>query len=405
MATLGTSVGATFLAATLSAQSPIWNQWRGAGRDGVAAFTAPAAWPERPTKRWDVTVGLGHSSPVVADGRVFVHTRQGEREVVSAFDLQSGKPVWQDTYAAPYQVNSAARAHGPGPKSTPVAAGGRVFTFGISGILTAYDAASGKRLWRMDAPAVPPEYGTAMSPVVDGAHLIAHVGGVDNGALTAFDAATGKVVWRWTGDGPGYASPIVADIGGTRQVITLTQKLIVGVAARDGRLLWQMPFRTSYDQNVITPLVIGDTVIYSGLQQPTTAVRLVAQNGAWKPQSVWTNEQISMYMSTAIATDTTLFGLGHRNSGQFFALDRATGKTLWTTRGREGENASIVRAGSLLLLVTTNAELVVARVNPKAYEEVRRYTIADSPVWAHPAVVGNQILVKDLEKLALWSFR
>jgi outer membrane protein assembly factor BamB len=390
---------------SLFAQSvPVWNQWRGASRDGVASFTAPSTWPERLTKRWEGTVGLGHASPVVASGRVFVHTRQGEREVVSAFDLASGKPVWQDAYAAPYQVNSAARAHGPGPKSTPVAADGRIFTLGISGVLSAYDASTGKRLWRLESPPVLPEYGTAMSPVVDGSVLVAHVGGQDNGALTAFDAATGKVVWRWAGDGPGYASPVIADIAGTRQVITQTQKSLVGVAARDGRLLWQVPFRTSYDQNSVTPVIIGDMVIYSGLDKGTTAARIVSRGGSWSAEPVWTNAQVSMYMSTAAVSDTAIFGLGHRNSGQFFALDRATGKTLWTTRGREGDNASIVRAGSLLLLFTTNAELVVARANPSAYEEVRRYSIADSPVWAHPAVVGNQILVKDLEKLISWSF-
>lgn len=406
MRTRSTVLAGLLSVATLTAQSPspVWNQWRGAGRDGVASFAAPATWPERLTKRWEIQVGLGHASPVVADGRVFVHTRQGERELVSAFDLASGRALWQDGYVAPYQMSSAARAHGPGPKSTPVVAGGRVFTLGISGILSAYDVTTGKRLWRIEAPPVLPEFGTAMSPIVDGAHLIAHVGGQNRGALTAFDAASGKVVWRWDGDGPGYASPIVADIAGTRQVITQTQKLLVGISARDGRLLWQIPFRTSYDQNAITPLVLGDVVVYSGLENGTTAVRVVPRGGSWTTEAVWKNEQISMYMSTAAASDAALFGLGHRNSGQFFALDRATGKTLWTTRGREGENAAIVRAGSLLLFFTTNAELIVARANPKQYEEVRRYTIADSPVWAHPAVVGNQILVKDLEKLAMWTF-
>ncbi|MCA1584473.1 MAG: PQQ-binding-like beta-propeller repeat protein [Acidobacteria bacterium] len=197
----------------LAQSVPSWNQWRGAGRDGIAAFTPPAVWPERPIKRWEASVGLGHASPVVADGRVYVHTRQQEREVVSAFDLASGKPLWQDGYAAPYQMNSAARAHGPGPKSTPVVADGRLFTLGISGILSAYEATTGKRLWRADAPATPPEFGTAMSPVVDGTHLIAHVGGANKGALTAFDTATGKIAWQWPGDGPGYAAPHAATRG------------------------------------------------------------------------------------------------------------------------------------------------------------------------------------------------
>ncbi len=396
--------GAAVLSLKAQPAPPAWNQWRGPSRDGLAAFSAPETWPERLTKQWEASVGLGHASPVVALGRVMVHARQGDREVVSAFDLKSGKRLWQDAYDAPYQMNPAARAHGPGPKSTPLVEGGRVFTLGIGGVLSAYDVNTGKRLWQTNPPATLPLYGTAMSPVADGAHVIAHVGGHDNGALTAFDAGTGKVVWRWRGDGPGYASPLVAEIGGTHQVITQTQKYVVGIAARDGRLLWQVPFHTNYDQNSITPLVLGDTVIYSGLDQGTTAVRVLPQSGKWTTQAVWRNEQVSTYMSTPSVNDTAIFGLAHRNSGQFFALDRTSGKTLWTTKGREGDNASIVRAGSLLLLFTTNAELIVARASPTAYGEVRRYAIADSAVWAHPAVVGSQIVVKDVDKVIVWSF-
>jgi outer membrane protein assembly factor BamB len=110
-----------------------------------------------------------------------------------------------------------------------------------------------------------------------------------------------------------------------------------------------------------------------------------------------------MYMSSPVINGTTLYGLSHRNSGQFFALDLATGKTLWTTRGREGENASLIAAGSLLLLSTTNAELIVARPNPAKFEEIRRYTVADSAVWAHPALAPRALLVKDVDKLICWS--
>jgi outer membrane protein assembly factor BamB len=397
-------VGAAVRALQAQPDGFAWPQWRGPARDGIASFSPPAVWPERPTRLWEATVGLGHASPIVAGGRVLVHTRRGEREVVSAFDVETGKVVWQDAYEAPYRMNSTARAHGPGPKSTPLVAEGRLFTLGIGGILTAYDVSTGKRLWRTEPPTVLPLYGTAMSPVADEAHLIAHVGGHDNGALTAFDQRTGRVVWRWTADGPAYASPIVADIAGTRQVITLTQQHLVGVGAREGRLLWRVPFRTHFDQNAITPLVLGDIVVYSGLEQGTTAIRVVQRDGAWTTEPVWRNGQVSMHMSTPSADRTSIFGLSHRNSGAFVALDRATGTTRWTTRGRQGDNASIVRAGSLLLLVTTNAELVVARAQATAYEELRRYTIAESEVWAHPALLGNRIVVKDVDKVIVWGF-
>ena len=135
--TLTTALLAVAMTAATVAQAPSWPQWRGAARDGVAAFDAPRVWPASLTKVWEAQVGVGHSSPVIANGKVIVHTREAAREVVRAFDLVTGKRLWQDAYDAPYQINPAAQMHGPGPKSTPAIAGGRVFTLGISGVLSA----------------------------------------------------------------------------------------------------------------------------------------------------------------------------------------------------------------------------------------------------------------------------
>lgn len=396
-------LGLAGTAALAQGTSSGWPQWRGPRRDGTVTAPLPANWPVTLTKRWEVTVGAGHSSPIVAGDRVVVHARQGDREITRALALATGKELWRDEYAAPYTVNPAARAHGPGPKSTPAVAGGRVFTFGIGGILSALDLQTGRLLWRTRPPAALPEYGTAMSPLVDGALVIAHMGGANNGALTAFDAATGAARWRWAGDGPAYASPVVATIGGTRHVITQTQKSIVSVNATNGALLWRLPFTTPYDQNSVTPVVSGDLVIYSGLDNGVTAVRLARKGTEWAASPAWKNEQVSMYMSSPVIAGGTLYGLSHRNRGQFFALDPATGKTLWTTQGREGDNASIIAAGSLLLLSTTNAELIVARPTRAKLEEVRRYDVADSAVWAHPALAPRTLLVKDVDKLICWS--
>jgi outer membrane protein assembly factor BamB len=399
-------IGSLLFPAVQAQSPPGWPQWRGPARDGVAsAFTVPPTWPAQLTKKWQATVGAGHSSPVISGNRVLVHTRQGAGEIVAAYDLESGKQLWQQSVEAPYTVNPAAAGHGPGPKSTPAVAGGRVFTLGISGIFSAHDLATGKLLWRKNAPPTPPEYGTAASPLVDGASVIAFLGGKNAGALTAMDAATGAVKWEWKGDGPGYSSPIIATLAGTRHVIVQSQSRLVGVNAADGRLLWETPIKTPYDQNSVTPLVSNGLVIYSGLENPTIALRVTANQGkAWSAAPAWRNEDLSMYMSSPAATGNALFGLSNKNRGQFFAIDPASGKTLWTTKGREAENASIVRAGDYLLLATTNSELIVARANAARYEEVKRYSVADSAMWAHPAFAGRTIIVKDVNTLTAWGF-
>ena len=130
-----------------------------------------------------------------------VHTRQDNREIVAAYDLASGKQLWQDGVDAPYTMNSAATGHGPGPKSTPAVADGRVFTLGISGIFSAHDLATGKLLWRKNAPPTPPEFGTASSPMVDGTSVIAFLGGPSTQqspqAASALDHRMGSSRWMW----------------------------------------------------------------------------------------------------------------------------------------------------------------------------------------------------------------
>ncbi len=383
-----------------------WPQWRGPHRDGTGAvFNEPSKWPDRLIQRWSISVGTGHASPVLVGTRLYLHSRQAENEVVSAIDAATGNVLWTDRYPAPYTMNPAATAHGPGPKSTPAVAGGRVFTLGITGILSALDAGGGKVLWRKAAPPEPPTFGTAMSPVVDGNLVIAHVGGAQGGALTAFDAATGVDKWKWTGDGPGYASPVVVTFGGTKQVVTQTQSRIVGVSASSGQLLWEIPLKTPYEQNSVTPLVYRDTIIYGGLGNPSVAVRPVERGGGWSLERLWDTPESGVYMSTPVVAGDAVYGMSNLEKGHFFALDARTGKTLWATRGRTAENAAIIRAGNLLFLLKDDAELVVAKASPASFEVVRRYTVADSATWAHPVIDGDRIFVKDVNTLRAWALQ
>ena len=385
-----------------------WPQWRGPARDGRASLAPRAAFPERLTPVWKSAVGEGHASPVVAGDRVYAFAREGEDEVVHSLHLATGKRVWRQSYPAPYSMNSAASAHGKGPKSTPVVAGGRVFTFGISGILSCFDAASGRLAWRKELGSqfgdTSPLYGVALSPVVDGGSVIVHVGGPGQGALTAVDAATGAVRWAWKGDGPAYASPVVAEIGGSRQVVAFTESFLVGVSAARGELLWKIPFTTSWVQNAVTPIVDGDSVIYSGLDHPVRAVRIVRRASGWTTEPRWENPDVAAYMSTPVLEGGRLYGLSHRKRGQLFCLDVATGKVVWLSEGRQGENAALVAGGGMVFALTTDAQLVLIPQTGDAFAPARRYRVAESPTWAHPVVTAEGVLVKDRDTLAYLRF-
>jgi outer membrane protein assembly factor BamB len=382
-----------------------YTQWRGPNRDGsAAAFSEPKSWPEMLTLKWKVDVGPGYATPIVVGNRVYTHIRRNENEVAMALDADNGKVIWETSYPAPYKMNPATKNHGPGPKSTPLFANGKLYTMGITGILSAFDAGSGTLLWQTPAAAVDPLYGAATSPMADRGLIIVHVGGHDQGALTAYDANTGAVKWSWPGDGPAYSSPIVADLGGTRQVVTITQKNIVGVDATTGELLWQRPWPTRPNNNSITPLLYGtDTIIASGYERGVAALKPVKRNGTWEVDTLWETQEVSMFMSNPVLVGDTLYGLSQKNSGQFFTLDAKTGKVLWLGTPREATNTALVKSGDVLFLLNDDAELIVAKTSQTGIEPLRRYTVAENATWAQPTISGNRVFVKDVSSLALWT--
>lgn len=399
-----------FLALACAGLAADWPQWRGPDRDGHGGdFEAPAKWPANLTKGWSIEVGEGHSSPIVVDETVYQFSREGDEEVLRALRLSDGKALWRTAYRAPYQINSAASGHGAGPKATPTYADGRIYTFGIAGQLSCFDAASGKTVWQKEFgdaySQTSPLYGAAVSPAVSEGRVFVHVGGPDDGALLALDAATGKQLWSWDEDGPGYASPLLATLGGVRQVITQTQQFVLGVDFESGKTLWKIPFSTPYDQNTLSPVLLDDLLIYSGTRQPAVAVRISKDGDGWQAERVWSNQEIPMYMSTPVLAGDLLFGLTQRNKGALFCANARTGELLWEGPPRQGNNAALLISNDLLLAVTTEAELIVAKASGDDFTVVTNYEIAESSVWAHPALAGPFILIKDKTKLTRWSVR
>jgi outer membrane protein assembly factor BamB len=379
-----------------------WPQWRGPNRDGaIAAFSEPASWPERLAQRWRVEVGLGYATPLLVGDRLYVFARQGDNEVMQALDAASGKIIWQTGYPATFEMIRQTVRHGPGPKSTPTYDNGRLFTLGMTGTVTAFDAQTGRQLWQKPGSLAQPMWHTAMSPVVDNDLVIVHIGGPGDTALAAFDVATGEVKWRWDGDSPAYGSPIVAEVGGTRDVVTFTQRNLVGVAVESGQLIWQRPFRTTSDTNVQTPILYRGTLIEAGRENGITAFR-VSRQGA--TENLWHTDEVSMHMSNAVTFNGVLYGLSHLNSGQYFALDLDTGKVLWKGTPRQAENAAIVRADSTIFSLESDAELLVMRASRAGLQPLARYTVADSETWAQPVIAGNRIFIKDVSQLTLWAF-
>ena len=384
-----------------------WSQWRGPTRDGVVpAANVPVNWPKQPSLKWKQAIGEGYSSPVVDQGRVFVHSRQDPEERVTAFDLTSGKPVWRATYPAPFTKNPYATQMSRGPFSTPAVADGRLFTLGATAVLSSFDAATGALKWRKDfSKSVDTSKlftGTAMSPLIAGGLLIVHVGDDRAGAFRAFDPETGVEKWSLAGHGPGYASPVVVRQT-PPQFVTLTDSAVVGVDLQTGKLLWSLPFTDEWHENVVTPVMAGSVLVISGTRKGTFGYRLEQADGKWKPAQLWHNADLPMYLSTPVADGSMLFGFSNKRKGQLFCLDAQTGKATWTSEGRVATSASLLSAGPNLLVLTTDGELIVLRRHNAKYEELHRYELSASPVWAQPVVLRDAIVVRDAESIGVWS--
>jgi len=392
------------LAATVSAQrgSEDVPQWRGLQRDGAAsAFVEPATWPDALTRRWRVEVGEGYASPLIVGPTVFVFSRQNGREVLRALDAATGAERWQSGYAVPYTPSSPTAAHGAGPKATPLAHEGKVFTNGVSGIVGAFDAQTGKLLWRTETPAEPPFFSAASSPLGLPGAVAVHPGNYE--ALTAFDASTGAVKWR-TGAGGFFMSPVFATLQGVPQVLSVTQAGVMSVLPSDGRMLWEYAWPGA-KQGGIMPTVHGNEVIVSVAGSGVLAVRPTLRNGAWTVDKVWETAEAEMYLSHPVVVGETLYGFSTRARGQLFALDLRDGHMRWLGQPRQATNVAVTKAGNFLLLLEDDGELIVAWANNNAFDPVKRYSVGESATWAQPVVSGRRILIRDGNALTMWEIR
>jgi outer membrane protein assembly factor BamB len=381
-----------------------WPQWRGPKRDGATtSFVEPATWPERLAQRWRIDVGLGYATPLIVKDRIYMFSRQGEHEVMLALDAETGRTLWRTAYPASFNMVPATARHGAGPKSTPAYADGRLFTLGMTSIVTAFSSDTGRQLWQTKPTEAQPQFHTAMSPVVDGERVIVHVGGPGNAGLKAFDVSTGTVRWSWEGDSPAYGSPIVVDVEGTRQVVTFTHQNLVGLSADKGELLWRRPFTTPANTTSQTPIVHRDMLIQAGRENGITAFRVHRRDGAWITEDVWRTTEVSLHMTNGVVVEGVLYGLSHLNSGQYFALDLDAGRVLWKSEPRQATNAAMVRAGTTIFALEDDAELVVLRASRERFDPIRRYEVATAETWAQPAISGQRVYVKDVSNLTLWT--
>ena len=397
------SVFVLFLLCTL-AQAGDWPQWLGPNRDGSSPETV-TPWKEAPKVLWKQPVGEGNSSPVVAGGRVFIHgkTKDKTEEEVVAYDAKTGKQQWR--YA--YERGVFASPYGNGPRATPAVVDGRVYTFGITGLLTCFDAAKGTRLWQVDTlkkfHAKNLFFGMSCSPLVEGKLVLVNVGG-KGASVVAFDKGKGETAWKSLDDKASYSSPIIFGKGKERQVVFLTGDGVVSLAPSDGSLFWRFPLKDKLFESSTTPVRAGDLLLASSITYGSVGLRLKTKEGKSAADKVWKKDDLTCYFSTPVpvgkehiylVTGTPPQGFGTKPEATLHCIEAATGKGLWK-RPKVGKyHASLLRTGDdKLLLMEEAGQLVLLDPSPKKYHELARAKVCGE-TWAHPALADGRLYVRD----------
>ncbi len=400
-----------------------WPGWLGPRRDG-GTDEKIAPWKGPLKIVWRQPVGEGHSSPVVAGGKVYLHTmvKDANQETLSAFDANSGTLAWTKTYErGPFKS-----LFGNGPRGTPSVLDGKVYTFGITGILTCFDAKSGAQVWQVDTlkefKVGNLFFGASCSPLVEGDLVLVNVGGKKSmkkdekaitSALVAVNKNDGTIVWHKLDDKASYSSPIALGKGDGRQVIFLTAEGLVAVAPKDGSVFWQFPLKDKLFESSTTPVAIGDILFASSITFGGVGLKLDNSQAIPKASQVWMKEDLTCYFSTPIAVGKehlyvvtgTKPSLGallpgqKKNQADLHCIDAASGKELWHRPKVGTYHASLLRTGDgKLLLLEEPGDLVLVDPNPKQYRELARSKICGN-TWAHPALANGRLYVRDSKEL------
>jgi len=390
---------------SVNVYSQDWPQFRGINRDGkVTGFTAPQAWPKELTQVWKINVGFGDASPVLVGKNIYLSTRQGTDEVILCLDATTGKELWKNTYAAMAVTGPSASQH-PGPRSTPAVANGKIVTLGASGVLSCLDAATGKLLWRKENTTnALPTFFTGMSPLIVDGMCIVHVGKKDDGQVIAYDMNTGNEKWKWAGDGPAYSSPSVMVIEGKKLLIVFTEKNVMALGLSDGKLLFQIaaiPQRMFY--NCVSPFIDGQTLVYSSQGLGSKALKVEKQGDQYTTKDLWANAQVGAKWNTPVLKDGFLYGFTDQR--RLYCLNYSTGQTAWIDNVVNSDFSTIVDCGSVIIGLTSTDYLIVLKPDGKAYTELAKFKVSETPIYAFPVIAGNNIYIKDAESLILYKIK
>jgi outer membrane protein assembly factor BamB len=398
-------IGAPVLAAD-------WPQWLGPNRDGTSSEKIKP-WKDKLEVVWKKGVPPGHSSPVVVKGKVYLHVRgkdkDKEEEGLLCFDAKSGKELWYKAYSR----EKFSSPFGTGPQATPAVVGGKVYTYGATGVLTCFDAEKGDTLWQLDTwnqYDVTRDnkrwlfFGAASSPLIDGDNVVVNVGG-KGASVVAFSRDKGEEVWKSLDDKASYSSGVALGKGDKRELVFLTAEGVRGLAPKDGKKLWEFALKDRLQESATTPVKAGDLILAASITKGMSGLKLEEKEGKYVVKEAWKNPKLTCYFSTPIPVGKHVYVV----TGQLALFPNSTlhcveiesGKILWSKEKVGKWHAAMLKtADDKLLLLSDNGRLALFEPNEKEYKELASAQLAKGEqIWAHPALANGKVYFRDDKSL------
>ncbi len=383
-----------------------WTRWGGPSGDFAIAGGPRLvdAWPASgPKVLWNRDLGDGYSAILCRGGRLFTMYRDGEMEIVTALDAQSGEVIWDFAYEAG-RYPDMAKSFGEGPNATPLLIGERLVSIGITGKLTCLDVDSGDPAWELDLherfgrQKRREEYGYSGTPLAYDGKVLVLVGG-DRHAVVALDPRDGSVVW---GSAPGrvsYAPPRLLRIAGRDQFVYFSPTEVIGMDPKDGSPLWSYPVECVTENNLTSVVQCSDQHLRVACQLDggTRVLAIGEKDGKWASEALCTSRTLKQGHWNSIALGDYVYGSLGDATSMFGAVNWRTGETAWKERGFHA--AQLVHADGKLVFVAESGEVALARVSPTGLEILCSYPILESVTWTVPTLVGTTLYARDRKRI------
>ena len=379
-----------------------WPRFRGSNGDGVVTHAKiPNSWPEGgPKLVWERAIGHGYSETIVVDSRIYTMEQTGEapdvKTWVLAFNASDGSPIWRQEIGEGYQSD-----WGNGPRSTPFFDQDRLYVLGPKGDFAALSAKDGSLIWKVqlveELGSSVPGFGFASSPVVEGDLVLLEVGG-DEGLFWAFDKQTGKRQWSILKGEAGFMTPKLTDIGGVRQMISVSPDSLVGLDL-NGNMLWSLPW-PNQGETIATPIFLPpDRLFISSVKADLSAMARIQKDGSgFSAQEIWRNRSLKNHFSASVSKDGYIYGF---DNATFKCISAEDGAVQWARRGY-GKGGLILADGKMIIL-SDRGLLVMIEASPVSFKELGRHQALKGRSWTSPVLAGSHLYLRNHKKMVCYN--